>query len=132
MNTIPEGVAAEGSTADGTARAPGAPGKRQAMIEAVLSALGGGPLHGYGVAQLLASRDVHRGHFKAVYRHLYDLEQSELVSSRWETAGPGPARRVYSLTDAGQGGRQARTPDLTAHSHGAASKEVAGSKGRVP
>jgi poly-beta-hydroxybutyrate-responsive repressor len=37
-----------------------------------------------------------------VYRNLRKLEEEEAVSSRWETGGPGPARRVYTLTSRGK------------------------------
>ena len=37
-----------------------------------------------------------------VYRHLRQLEGDGLVSSRWETGGTGPAKRVYHITDDGR------------------------------
>jgi len=37
-----------------------------------------------------------------VYRMLRQMEEAGWVASRWDTAGSGPARRVYSLTPAGQ------------------------------
>jgi PadR family transcriptional regulator, regulatory protein PadR len=37
----------------------------------------------------------------ALYRTLRTLESNGYVSSRWETDSGGPARRVYSLTKAG-------------------------------
>ncbi len=36
-----------------------------------------------------------------VYRVLRSLEQEGYISSRWETGSSGPARRLYSLTPAG-------------------------------
>jgi poly-beta-hydroxybutyrate-responsive repressor len=36
-----------------------------------------------------------------VYRFLRDLEERDLVTSRWETDSGGPARRLYRLTDKG-------------------------------
>ena len=38
-----------------------------------------------------------------IYRHLRQLEEDGLVSSRWETGGTGPAKRVYNITDDGKG-----------------------------
>ena len=38
----------------------------------------------------------------AVYRVLRQLEQQALVTSAWDTSGPGPARRNYKLTPAGE------------------------------
>jgi PadR family transcriptional regulator, regulatory protein PadR len=37
-----------------------------------------------------------------IYRHLRQLEEDGLVSSEWETAGVGPAKRIYQLTDEGK------------------------------
>ncbi len=36
-----------------------------------------------------------------VYRILRFLEEQELVISRWDTEGGGPARRLYQITSAG-------------------------------
>lgn len=36
-----------------------------------------------------------------VYRLLRNLEDGGLVVSRWDTSNPGPARRVYRLTEEG-------------------------------
>jgi DNA-binding PadR family transcriptional regulator len=37
-----------------------------------------------------------------IYRHLRQLEDNGLVSSEWETAEAGPAKRVYCLTGEGE------------------------------
>jgi PadR family transcriptional regulator PadR len=37
-----------------------------------------------------------------IYRHLRQLEQDGLVSSKWETEGAGPAKRVYNITQDGK------------------------------
>jgi poly-beta-hydroxybutyrate-responsive repressor len=37
-----------------------------------------------------------------VYRTLRDMEKNGTVKSRWETSRGGPARRMYSITDAGE------------------------------
>ena len=37
-----------------------------------------------------------------VYRNLRKLEKEKAVTSNWDTASPGPARRVYKLTPAGR------------------------------
>jgi poly-beta-hydroxybutyrate-responsive repressor len=36
-----------------------------------------------------------------VYRVLRHLEEQGCVTSRWETGGPGPARRLYQITEEG-------------------------------
>src|SRR5579884_2659892 len=38
----------------------------------------------------------------ALYRLLRELETDGCITSEWTTAGTGPARRYYSLTDAGR------------------------------
>jgi PadR family transcriptional regulator, regulatory protein PadR len=37
-----------------------------------------------------------------VYRVLRQMEKDGMVSSNWDTSGAGPARRVYSVTEAGE------------------------------
>jgi PadR family transcriptional regulator len=37
-----------------------------------------------------------------VYRTLRQMEKNGDVASTWETTKPGPARRMYSITDAGE------------------------------
>lgn len=70
----------------------------------LLSTLGGGPLHGYGVVEKL--RGLSEGAFDlaegTVYPALYRLEAAGLLSSRWTRAN-GRRRRVYELTTRGRG-----------------------------
>jgi len=37
-----------------------------------------------------------------VYRTLRQMEKDGIISSSWDTSTAGPARRVYSITDAGE------------------------------
>ena|SRR5689334_21485872 len=37
-----------------------------------------------------------------LYRTLRQMEKDGMVSSRWDTSTGGPARRIYSITDAGE------------------------------
>lgn len=37
-----------------------------------------------------------------LYRVLRQMEKDGMVSSAWDTTGQGPARRVYSITEAGE------------------------------
>lgn len=37
-----------------------------------------------------------------LYRMLRQMEKEGMVSSAWDTTGQGPARRVYSITEAGE------------------------------
>jgi PadR family transcriptional regulator PadR len=47
-----------------------------------------------------------------VYRLLRHLEMHGLVTSQWDTAGHGPARRVYQITEAGEAYLQRWVADL--------------------
>ena len=38
-----------------------------------------------------------------VYRFLRDLERRGFVTSRWDTSNVGPARRLYQITEEGNG-----------------------------
>ena len=62
-----------------------------------------GTAHGYqitGEAEPMAV--THAGvDGAAVYRALRRLESTRCVTSKWDTAGAGPARRIYSLTPRG-------------------------------
>lgn len=62
-----------------------------------------GPSHGYHLLQNLGrfgfepdSQDP-----GLVYRHLRRLEKEGMVTSRWDTGGPGPAKRLYEVTPEG-------------------------------
>jgi poly-beta-hydroxybutyrate-responsive repressor len=58
--------------------------------------------HGYELMQRLAVYGFESIDPGSVYRTLRQLERDGLVSSDWDTdSTQGPARRVYSLTDAG-------------------------------
>ena len=37
-----------------------------------------------------------------LYRMLRHMEKDGLVQSSWDTSGQGPARRIYSITEAGE------------------------------
>ena len=68
----------------------------------LLLLLGEGPAHGYDLMERLKAFDADPSNPSMVYRALRHLEESSLVCPRWETSGPGPARRVYQLTPAGR------------------------------
>ena len=62
-----------------------------------------GKAHGYQIAQEAEGMAVtHAGLDSGIiYRTLRSLEAAGRVASRWDTSGPGPARRVYVLTESG-------------------------------
>jgi PadR family transcriptional regulator PadR len=74
------------------------------MVEpAVLLLLRAGPLHGYELLErlppLVGEERVDMGN---LYRFLRTLEEDGIVTSEWQDDVPGPAKRTYALTDAGQ------------------------------
>ncbi len=68
----------------------------------VLTLLASGSEHGYAIVGQLAELGITNGSVDVgqVYRTLRDLEKQGLVSSQWAT-GSGPARRDYTMTEAG-------------------------------
>jgi poly-beta-hydroxybutyrate-responsive repressor len=57
--------------------------------------------YGYQLTQQLAQAGLPAFDSGTVYRTLRQLEKTGLVSSFWDTSESGPARRMYSLTKAG-------------------------------
>ncbi len=61
------------------------------------------PMHGYDLLEhcpelAAGERGVDLGN---LYRILRGLEEEGIVTSEWQADAPGPAKRVYRLTDAG-------------------------------
>lgn len=84
------------STAD-----PGLRPSGDMLTAHLLALLKGWSAYGYELAQRLEEAgfgDMNKG---SLYRLLRQMERSGLVSSSWDTSADGPARRVYSMTDAG-------------------------------
>ena len=70
---------------------------------AVLLVLAGGPRHGYDLKERLLTLVGGDGADVAnLYRLMRQLELEGIVRSSWDTAGSGPARRMYRLTTAGR------------------------------
>ena len=59
-------------------------------------------LHGYLILQQLNRMGFTEVDHATLYRELRRLEKEGFVASEWETGNSGPARRVYSITDAGE------------------------------
>ena len=57
--------------------------------------------YGYQLSQQLQDAGLPAFDSGTVYRTLRQLEKTGLVSSFWDTSESGPARRMYSLTKAG-------------------------------
>lgn len=67
----------------------------------LLALLNGWSAYGYDLVQRLESSglgDLNKG---SVYRALRQMEQMGLVYSVWDTSADGPARRMYTVTQAG-------------------------------
>jgi|AutmiccommunBRH5_1029478.scaffolds.fasta_scaffold00289_57 poly-beta-hydroxybutyrate-responsive repressor len=58
--------------------------------------------YGYELAQRLEEAGFGRHNSGSLYRTLRQMEGLGLISSFWDTSAAGPARRMYSLTRAGQ------------------------------
>jgi poly-beta-hydroxybutyrate-responsive repressor len=72
------------------------------MSTCLLTFLRGWNAHGYELMQRLNELNLGGFDQTAVYRTLRQLEQQGLVDSFWDTSASGPARRMYSLTQAGE------------------------------
>ena len=79
----------------------------------ILAVLNEGSAHGYAIARAIDVRSdgVLQLREGSLYPALRALEQQGAVSSVWETTGTGPARKVYTLTDAGRASLAERTSD---------------------
>lgn len=68
----------------------------------LLMLLRDGPGYGYDLRRELHARalDFDRA---VIYRGLREMEHDGLISSHWTESESGPRRRVYRLTNAGQG-----------------------------
>ena len=69
----------------------------------ILAVLQESPRHGYAIAREIERRcaDALQVGEGALYPALRALERDGMVKSAWETQPSGPARRIYTLTDAG-------------------------------
>lgn len=60
------------------------------------------PTHGYDLLKKLNDLEIIEDSIDpgTVYRTLRNIEKDGLIKSRWDTEGPGPARRIYEVTSA--------------------------------
>lgn len=61
------------------------------------------PRHGYELIQELGKYGFAEGEIEptTVYRRLRRMEEAGFLKSRWDTGGPGSARRLYEITPEG-------------------------------
>ena len=72
------------------------------MVPVLLLSLKDWSLHGYKLIQELTRygfTSIDQGN---VYRTLRQLEKDNLIKSEWDTTTSGPAKRIYSITEAGE------------------------------
>lgn len=74
------------------------------LMPAVLVALLQQPGYGYILLERVRALGVEIPgyHLSVLYRILRMMEMEGLVASSWDTEGPGPARRVYAITNLGR------------------------------
>ena len=80
------------------------PGKPDRYMQpSILMALLTGESYGYELLQHIGEYGFLKGDAPPgmIYRHLRQMEEEQLVVSRWEAEGTGPARRVYAITPEG-------------------------------
>ena len=58
--------------------------------------------YGYEIMERLAQFDFEQIRAGTLYRTLRRTEKEGLCKSKWKTSEGGPARRVYSITEAGE------------------------------
>jgi PadR family transcriptional regulator PadR len=66
---------------------------------AVLLVLRDTPGHGYKLQALMPAERIDMGN---LYRILRSLERDGLVDSTWDDDAPGPAKRIYVITQSGR------------------------------
>jgi len=75
---------------------------RDVLVPYVLLAVSLQRGHGYWIEEYLRGVGLFGLEMSTLYRTLRHLERDGLLSSTWEPGPAGPARRMYSLTDAGR------------------------------
>jgi PadR family transcriptional regulator PadR len=72
------------------------------LVPAVLLLLRDVTSYGYDLMKALTGFGFAMMNPGPLYRMLRQMEKDGLVRSSWDTSGQGPARRIYSITDAGE------------------------------
>jgi PadR family transcriptional regulator, regulatory protein PadR len=75
---------------------------RNWLVVVILLALREWNSYGYELMERVAAFGFEAMNPGTLYRTLRQMEKDGLCESRWETAKGGPARRMYSITDAGE------------------------------
>ena len=75
---------------------------RNWLVPTILVALREWNSYGYELTQRLTAFGFEAMNPGTLYRTLRQMEKDGVVKSKWETSKGGPARRMYSITDAGE------------------------------
>jgi poly-beta-hydroxybutyrate-responsive repressor len=95
-------MAARSENTESGARAPEPRLTGDLLTSSLLAYLRRWNAYGYQLVQELTKSGLPAFDSTTVYRTLRQLERAGLVSSFWDTSSSGPARRMYSLTKAGE------------------------------
>lgn len=87
---------------------------RAALATAILTCLERGDSHGYSLAQQLAEMGFGTLKGGSLYPALSKLEEAGAVTRYWAEGQSGPARREYSLTEAGREQLREQRKELSA------------------
>jgi len=93
---------------------PGWP-PRDMLAPFVLLAVSMQRAHGYVIEDYLRALGLFGITMSTLYRTLRQMEKDGYLDSSWEPGPTGPARRVYTLTDAGRAGLDASATMLDAY-----------------
>jgi len=88
---------------------------RDMLMPYVLLAVSLQRAHGYLIEDYLRKSGFFRFDASTLYRTLRQMEKDGLLQSAWEPGPTGPARRVYSVTDAGRAWLDAWSATLEAY-----------------
>jgi PadR family transcriptional regulator, regulatory protein PadR len=75
---------------------------RNWLVPVILLALREWNSYGYELMERTAAFGFEAMNPGTLYRTLRQMEKEGIVKSSWETSKGGPARRMYSITDAGE------------------------------
>jgi poly-beta-hydroxybutyrate-responsive repressor len=75
---------------------------RNWLVPVILLALREWNSYGYELMEQAAAFGFEAMNPGTLYRTLRQMEKNGVVESTWETSKGGPARRMYSITDAGE------------------------------
>lgn len=89
------------STGAGEGPATGAKLSGEMLTAQLLALLKNWSGYGYELAKRLEETGYAGCNSGTLYRTLRQMEKSGLISSAWDTSRGGPARRMYSMTEAG-------------------------------